>query len=153
MSRSRLLAFGLGVARAAGEPAVVGPITGAACLAARVDVLAEPPPPKAIATLGSVVFARDFLVETEAGTIVRVPRVELVVEGGDDAELVDVEAWPAELAPLAARAPLGSRARGREVRIGEGARVELSAEALVPLPPSRGGATHVARSPRVRITA
>ena len=141
-----------GLARSLGEPAVTAPASGLACLAARVDVVAEPPPPAPLRVLGSVVFARDFAVEGPGGELVWVPRAELVVEGDLAADAVDVERWPAELAPIAAGAPLGTRPRARELVVAVGARVELAADALVPLPPSSASpATHLARAPRIRV--
>lgn len=140
-----------GLARSLGEPVVVSPVDRVACLAARVDVVAEPPAPSPIQALGSVLFGRDFAVEGPGG-LVWISRAELVVDGGEAADAVAVERWPPELLPLASQAPLGSVARAREVVVALGARVEVVAEALVPLPPSAASpATHLARAPRIRV--
>lgn len=128
------------------------PLSGARCVAARVEVFAVPPPPAVERSLGVVTFAWDFVVDLGREGAALVPRVELVVEPAAEAgELVALDPCPPELLPLVARAPLGARALARETVLAVGDEVSLEGE-LRPLPASPGGPALVVASPRVRPT-
>jgi len=128
------------------------PISGQSCVAARVEVVATPPPPALERSLGVVTFAWDFLVDLGPDGLALVPRASLVIEAAALAgEVAPLDPCPAELLPLVAQAPLGARVGAREVVVAAGDEVALEGE-LRPLPPAPGGPRVVVASPRLHLS-